>query len=214
MLESIGRFTRWRLAYGVLILLGVFTSISVIGFPVVATGELPWSSNRPIEWDDFQGVPPDNAENMPQAAEIHTTIRWHLQLVMEYDCQHHLWEAGVNRDSLVVTNAMNPSLSWVAPGKQSYAILKHEQGHFDLNEVYRRKLQNALLPLAAEGDSAEEAKKALQERINKTAEEILDQLAKTQERYDEETCHGTDQQGQEAWNKKIDSWLVDPSQAP
>jgi len=198
----------------VLILLVVFTSINVVGVPSLATGEVSWSANRPIAWNDFQGAPPDNAENMPQAAEIHTTIRWHLELIMEYDCQHPLWEAGVNRDSLVVTNAMNPSLSWVAPGKQSNAILNHEQRHFDINEVYRRKLQNAVLPLAAEGDTAEEAKKALQALINKTAEEILDQLAKTQERCDEETCHGTDLQGQEAWNKRIDSWLVDPSQTP
>lgn len=197
-----------------LILLGGLVSISVIGFPLVVMGELPWSSDRPIGWDDFQGCPPGHAETIPQVAEIHTTIRWHLELVVEYDCQHYLWKAVVNRGSLVVTNTMDPSLSWVAPGKRSNAILNHEQGHFDLNEVYRRKLQNALLPLEAEGDSAELARQTLQGLIGKTSEEILDQLAKTQERYDEETCHGTDLQVQEAWNQTMDAWLTNPSQVP
>ncbi len=197
-----------------LILLGVFASISVIGFPLVATGELPWSSNRPIEWDDFQGVLPVNAENMPQAAEIHTTIRWHLELVMEYDCQHYLWKAVVNRGSLVMINAMDPTLSWVIPSRRTNNALRHEQGHFDLNEVYRRKLQKALSALAAEGNSAELARQTLQGLIDKTSEEILNQLAKTQERYDEETCHGTDLQGQAAWNQAIDAWLADPGLAP
>jgi len=198
----------------VLIPLGVFASISVIGFPLVTTGELPWSSNRPIEWDDFQGRTPEYAETILQAAQIHITIWWRLEMIMEYDCEHHIWKAAVRGDSLVVTNTMNPSLSWIAPGKQSNTILTHEQGHFDINEVYRRKLQVVLSNHVAEGDTAEGTKEALQAQINKTAEEILDQLAKTQERYDEETHHGTDLQGQEAWDQTIDAWLANPSQAP
>ena len=173
-----------------------------------------WLPDRPIGWGDFQGKPPVHAKSTGHAAEIHTTIRWHLELVMEYDCQHSLWKAVVNRSSLVVTNTMDPTLSWVIPGRKTNTALRHEQGHFDLNEVYCRKLQKALPPLAAEGATAELARHALQGLIDKTSEGILAQLAETQERYDEETCHGTDLQEQVAWDQAINVWLADPGLAP
>ena len=181
---------------------------------IVETDELLWFLDRPIGWGDFQGKPPVHAESTGQAAEIHTAIRWHLELVIEYDCQQYLWKAIVNRGSLVATNTMDPTLSWVVPGRRTNTALRHEQGHFDLNEVYRRKLQKALPALAAEGDTAESARHALQGLIDKTSEETLNQLAETEERYDEETCHGTDLQGQAAWNQAIDAWLGDPDLAP
>ena len=199
------------MSYGVLILVGVLASI---GVPSVGTGEVTWGPNRLIGWEDFQGAPPVHAESMAQAAEIHMSIRCHLELVIEYDCQQCLWKAAIDRDSLVVTNTMDPSLSFVAPGKKSQTILNHEQRHFDLNEVYRRVLLAALSTLAGQGVDAELAKQAVQQSIDATTEKILAQLAKIQDRYDKETPHGRDLQGQAAWDTTIDAWLADPEKAP
>ena len=154
------------------------------------------------------------AQDMMEAAQIHMTIRWQLQLIMEYDCQHQIWTAIVDRPSLKVTNTMVPAVSWVDRGRQNSAILNHEQGHFDLNEVYRRRLQAALTPLTAGGGTADAAKQALQALIDTASEEILSQVTNIQASYDQETRHGTDLQAQTAWNANIEAWLANPNQAP
>ena len=154
------------------------------------------------------------AQDMMEAAQIHMTIRWQLQLIMEYNCQRQLWTAIIDRPSLTVANTMAPAASWADRGRQNSATLNHEQGHFDLNEVYRRRLQAALTPLTAEGGTADAAKQALQALIDTASEEILSQLADTQASYDQETRHGTDLQAQTAWDRRIEAWLANPNQAP
>jgi len=204
------RHTGWLLAL-LLCALAVANGSSVASQQTV---QFPWSADRPLLWDDFQGKPPVQAQDMMEAAQIHMTIRWQLQLIMEYNCQRQLWTAIIERPSLTVVNTMVPATSWVDHGRQNSATLNHEQGHFDLNEVYRRKLQAALAPLIAEGGTADAAKQALQALIGAASQEILSQLANTQARYDQETRHGTDLQAQTAWNNRIDTWLGDPSQVP
>jgi len=178
------------------------------------TAQVLWSANRLLLWDDFQGKPPVLAQDMTEAAQIHMTIRWQLQLIMEYDCLHQTWTAIIDGPSLTVTNTMVPAVSWVDRGRQNSAILNHEQGHFDLNEVYRRKLQAALAPMTAEGGTAAAAKQALQALIDTASRKILSQVTNIQATYDQETRHGTDLQAQTAWNAKIETWLANLNQAP
>jgi len=206
--------TRGIVVLGLVLFLVVFASISVICVASLAADVVSWSPNRPIGWDDFQGKPPVQAKNMMEAAQIHMTIRWQLQLIMEYDCQLQIWMAIIDRPSLTVVNTMVPAVSWVDRSRQNSATLNHEQGHFDLNEVYRRKLQAAFAPLTAEGGTAHAAKQALQALIDAASQKILSQLANTQASYDQETHHGTDLQAQTAWDKRIEAWLANSNQAP
>lgn len=204
------RHAGWSLAL-LLCVLAVANGSSVASQEMV---QFPWSADRPLLWNDFQGKPPVQAQDMMEAAQIHMTIRWQLQLIMEYDCQLQIWTAIIDRPTLSVVNTMVPATSWVDRGRQDSATLSHEQGHFDVNEVYRRKLQAALAPLTAEGVTADAAKQALQALIDTASQEILSQLTNTQAGYDQETRHGTDLQAQTAWNTRIDAWLGDPSQVP
>ncbi len=204
------RHAGWLLAL-LLCVLAVANGSSVASQETV---QFSWSADRLLLWDDFQGKPPVQAQDMMEAAQIHMTIRWQLQLAMEYDCQRQLWTATIDQSSLTVTNTMVPAVSWVDRSRQNSAILSHEQGHFDLNEVYRRKLQAALAPLTAEGGTADAAKQALQALIDTTSQKILSLRAHTQASYDQETCHGTDLQVQAAWNKRIEAWLANPNQTP
>ena len=178
------------------------------------TTQFPWSADRPLVWDHFQGTPPARAQDMVEAAQIHMAIRWRLRLIMEYDCQRQLWTATVDRSSLTVANSMLPGSSWVDRTRRNSATLNHEQGHFDLNEVYRRKLKGAFVPLTARGGTADAAKQALQALIDAAGQQILSRLKKAQASYDRETGHGTDLQAQAAWNRKIAAWLADPDLAP
>ena len=204
------RHIGWLLAL-LLLVLAVANGSSVASQETV---QFPWSADRLLLWDDFQGKPSLQAQDMMEAAQIHMTIRWQLQLIMEYDCLYQIWTAIIDRPSLTVTNTVVPAVSWVDRGRQNSATLSHEQGHFDLNEVYRRKLQAALAPLTAEGDTADAAKQALQALIDAASQEILSQLAHTQASYDQETRHGTDLQVQAAWDKRIGACLANPNQAP
>ena len=204
------RHAGWFLAL-LLCVLAVANGSSVASQETV---QFPWSADRLLLWDDFQGKPPLQAQDMMEAAQIHMTIRWQLQLIMDYDCQRQIWTAIIDRPSLTVTNTMVPAVSWVDRSRQNSATLSHEQGHFDVNEVYRRKLQAVLAPLTAEGGTADAAKQALQALIDTASQKILSQLTNTQASYDEETGHSTDLQAQAAWNNRIEAWLANPNQAP
>jgi hypothetical protein len=176
--------------------------------------EVMWVSESPIHWEFFLAPPPPDAAARTEAAAIHMTIRWSLAYVVAYDARTRSWKGTIDRSTIEVTNTMEPFLSWVVPGKESADILNHEQRHFDLNEVYRRKLLAALEQISAQHESAEETKAALKQEIDATVQKILDKLKEMQEIYDVETAHGSDRTGQTTWDERIDAWLANPNQAP
>jgi len=117
-------------------------------------------------------------------------------------------------ESAAVTNTMQPSLSWVVAGKATPSVLDHEQAHFDLNEVYRRKLE-ALLPcLQARHATKQGAIDALDGALHQRANEVLSDLQAAQARYDAETRHGNDTAAQARWESRIATWLLNPTAAP
>jgi predicted secreted Zn-dependent protease len=115
---------------------------------------------------------------------------------------------------VTVTNTMEPSLSWVVAGKATAQVLRHEQGHFDLNEVYRRKLEVNLACLQAQSATKEGAIDALNATLHQKASEILGQLQAAQARYDAEAGYGSNPTGQAQWEALIAAWLLTPSAAP
>jgi hypothetical protein len=81
-----------------------------------------------------------------------------------------------------------PNSSWVMAGRKSGELLKHEQGHFDLTEVYARKMKKAIRDanVGCEDERrAEAAGKRIFERLDQEWE-------KAEKRYDAETKDGTD----------------------
>jgi hypothetical protein len=171
--------------------LGTLLGFFILSFWVLAAGtdfasgtaeEVMWSEALSIHWDLFLATPPPDAALRTEAAAIHMTVRWALSYVARYNASTRSWEGTIDRSSLNVTNTMEPSLSWVVPGKECETILNHEQRHFDLNEVYRRRLALSLSRLTATGASAEITKKLLKERIDATANEIFGALQITRPR--------------------------------
>ncbi len=173
---------------------------------------IPWDPNRPIEWSDFLGVPPGRP--MAEAAMIDMRVSWRVKYVVFYEPDIGVWQGKVPVDQVWVENTMDPSGSWFIPGEVNAALLDHERRHFDLNEVYARRLRRELAGIRVSGKSADEVKRALSARINKTAGTILSILAGMQKLYDAETSHGTDLSAQSSWDVQIDGWLNDPLSAP
>jgi len=171
---------------------------------------IEWEHASPIDWHLFQATPPPNAARLSEAAAIHMTIHWHASYVLSPSGS--IWIGRV--DAVTVTNTISPARSWVVPGRACPEVLRHEQGHFDLNEVYRRKLAILLPSLTSQGRTSDEAQRTLDAQLHRAASDVLARLEELQTRYDAETSHGTDRAAQAAWAETLAAWLLRPASAP
>lgn len=176
--------------------------------PEPGTG-IPWSPGRSLSWDDFRGEPTGEG---PEAARIHITVSYRISLVVRRAGAG--WEAEIPAGGVAATAFMDPDRSWVRPGMLAPELLAHEQGHFDIAEVYRRLLVLELAGSHASGASPEAARVELQARTSALAQGILERMEATQLRYDAETRHGLDGGAQARWLDLIAAWLSSPSLAP
>jgi hypothetical protein len=190
-------------------------SLCVVGGELASPSTLgvSWDPSSPITWGDFQGEPTSDAQ-WTAAAAIHMAIHWYTSFTIVYDFETGHWRGAIDSETLEIRNLMDPARSWVVLSKETPEMLIHEQRHFDLNEVYCRKLRAVLLSLAVRGGSVEAVREALQTAIDETADRILDALEGVQDRYDRETAHGNDPTGQGKWDDLISRWLDDPTLAP
>ncbi len=85
----------------------------------------------------------------------------------------------------------------------SFYALNHEQMHFNITEIFARKLRMRLTKLNFAKVSNIQRK--LQEQYNKIGAE----LSAYQDRYDRETEHGQNPAKQKIWNEKIQQELLE-----
>lgn len=197
------------------VLLGLAIALCSISALATTAGDLShvnWDQASPITWSLFQGTPPADASQRTEAAAIHMTIRWHASYSVS-SINGSTWTGQVA--SITVTNTMEPADSWVVPGKAFASILGHEQSHFDLNEVYRRKLECLLLGTnTCNGATQQAVVDLLNTSLHQTANTVLQQLSDMQTLYDSQTSHGSNSAEQARWQNLISSWLVAPTTAP
>lgn len=171
-----------------------------------------WDQAYPVTWDMFLGAPPADAGHRTEAAAIHMTIRWHASYSVS-STNGTDWSGQLA--SITVTNSMEPTLSWAVPGKTYASVLRHEQLHFDLNEVYRRKLECLLQGTpACTGATQQGAVDLLNASLHQTANTVLQKLTDMQALYDSQTSHGNNSAEQARWETSIADWLSAPTTAP
>ncbi|MFC2079010.1 hypothetical protein ACFLSZ_03420 [Candidatus Bipolaricaulota bacterium] len=187
-------------------------AVSVLATTEAEPPRIIWDQAYPVTWDLFQGVPPADADHRTEAAAIHMTIRWHASYSVS-STNGANWSGQVA--SITVTNTMEPTLSWAVPGKTYASVLRHEQLHFDLNEVYSRKLDCLLLGTAScNGSTQQGAVDLLNASLHQTANAVLLKLTDMQSLYDSQTSHGNDAAEQARWEALITEWLAAPTTAP
>ncbi len=187
-------------------------AVSVLAATETIPTRIAWDQAYPITWNLFQQAPPADAGHRAEAAAIHMTIRWHASYSVS-STNGRNWTGQVS--SITVTNMMEPTLSWVVPAKGFPSVLRHEQLHFDLNEVYRRKLECLLLQTATcTGTTQQDAVDLLDESLHQTANAVLQKLSEIQALYDSETAHSNNSAEQARWESLIDKWLASPTTAP
>jgi hypothetical protein len=96
-----------------------------------------------------------------------------------------------------------PNDSKKKPKKQSNELLEHEQGHFDITEIFARKLRQTL--------QNKKFKKydLIQKEVNKAYNKNNLAWEKMQNQYDKDTDHSKNQTEQKEWNTKIQNTLTE-----
>lgn len=151
---------------------------------VKAEGSLIWSPRR-LTWKEFHGTPRLRTATAAQTSSGVTYI---------VECR------GKQFDYAVLAT-FSPVESWVRPDiplnrTASPRTLKHEQAHFDVTELFARKLRKAFESVTDIcPDHPKDARK-LFDRFSREAQH-------TQDQYDDETAHGMALDSQARWSREI-----------
>ena len=164
--------------------------IALIFLLLITTGfqkddRIYWNSDQLLLWKDFKGKPDKISRN---SAMAHTGIKTNF-----------VYENGVLQAT--VASYFRKNKSWVKKHfLSSEEGLKHEQGHFDLTEIYARKMRKQLLDRTFTLDN-------FQKDFKKIYDKNVKELDKVQEQYDEETNHHINKEVQKQWNSKIENYF-------
>jgi Bacterial protein of unknown function (DUF922) len=144
-----------------------------------------WSESTKLKWSDFKGKPRNVKAayaNMKASAFTYTNIT----------------ASGSMKDDLPefrILCRFVKSQSWVADSTQAN-IQQHEQLHFDIAELYARKIRKGIADLK---NKKEKKMDRYSDLINKN----LDELQIKNQEFDSRTIHGTDTEKEKAWEKDI-----------
>ncbi|MDX5347833.1 MAG: DUF922 domain-containing Zn-dependent protease, partial [Hymenobacteraceae bacterium] len=105
-----------------------------------------------------------------------------------------------NKFNFIVRSVFVVNESW-SKNKKSEKLLLHEQLHFDLTEVYARKLRKKL------SEIEDPCLLSNQESLNPIIAGIFDEWKAEQDRYDADCDHGLDYEKQDEWVKNINARL-------
>lgn len=147
--------------------------------------EIAWTANRKLTWEDFKGSP-KSISNSNAAAQTYCGFGFQTNYVTV-----------ITKAKIFTKNTFTCNLSWVRPDQRDRAdLLEHEQGHFDLSEVYTRQLRKKL-----------EEKKLTVFNLNTDANIIFKDVyalyLDRQELYEKETNYGLNRQKQIEWTTTI-----------
>ena len=145
---------------------------------------IPWINQRRLSWDDFQG---EAKRNTDAVASTSTSLGISYQ---------------IKNGELVytITCKFSKVKSWGSL-KTDY-ILAHEQSHFDITEIFARKLYQAM-------QQYEFNRKTFKKDINEIYQDIVRQKEEMQAQYDGETDHSRKRKAQYDWFEKIDQLLME-----
>ena len=141
-----------------------------------------WQENRKLTWEDFK-APPVKMGSTAALTTTHLGFSYSVvnsKVTYDIDCRFEK-----NRSWGLVKN------DW---------ILKHEQGHFDIAEIFARKLKKAISDYTFN-------KSTFKTDLDAIYRSVMDAKDKFQQQYDDETNYSINKTKQEEWLKKIETEL-------
>ncbi len=161
----------------------VHVVIPVLNAKPVETAEyIPWLDERLLTWDDFQCAPKKNTDAV---ASTSTSLGIAYQL-----------RNGTLTYAVTCNFSKTKSWGWV---KTDY-ILAHEQAHFDITEIYARKLHQAM-------QEYQYNRRTYKEDLNNIYNKIVWEKEAFQNAYDHGTDHSRKKRLQLEWLEKIEELL-------
>lgn len=139
-----------------------------------------WRKNLKLSWNDFRGVP---ETNKPHASLSDYGIN-------SFDT--------INNRSVkfTVVSYFHKNKSWIKQGCLSGALLHHEQGHFDIAEVYARKLRKTLKEYHFN-------LQIIKRDFHRLSDENYAEFGREEALYDIETNHSKNTIQQRVWEQRI-----------
>ncbi len=157
--------------------------------------------HRHLSWSDFRVD--DKAPGL--SAQTQTFLSYKYTASALSSVLGDVYSASIAR--IVFTGGFDRGRSWRRSSVQvdNLLLLEHEQGHLDLNELKLRQLR-AMEPEdfpTGEGKTAKSALDDLDNKLRTIYKWHLDDLEKTQKRYDLETRYGTNRIVQTQWTERL-----------
>lgn len=143
-----------------------------------------WSSDRKLTWDDFHG----NAH--PGCSERVAAVTY-CSIGLETS-----FKPGDKRPLITVYNLFHTDHSWSRNHFETPEVLAHEQCHFDICELFTRKLRDRLA-------MADINTMNMDGEVNRIYDEVRTEYNNFQEQYESETNHGLISDKQSLWEKRI-----------
>jgi len=168
---------------GKIIAIGCFVFLGFLGVAQEIEEGVLWNPNLRLTWADFKGkVPPAAVPAATTASGISYTYSanlLHHEVHLDYEVNAYFY----------------PNESWYRPTLCDENTLSHEQLHFDISELFARKMRDRLDRTTFSDDVKAE--------IRKIYKEILEELKDFQDQYDWETNFSRNREKQLEWNQKI-----------
>jgi hypothetical protein len=151
-----------------------------------ADTRIEWTESKKLEWKDFKGQPNLQIRDAAISSAGISILGGKSQ---------------GDTLALTITANFNPQKSWVKEGAQTDYLLNHEQTHFNIYELYSRKLKKSLTETKISKQTYKADLDALVAAAKKEAENI-------QNLYDNETTHSLVVEKQKEWDLKITQELA------
>ena len=159
--------------------------MNLLGQTSEISDSIYWNIDRKLIWEDFQGCP-DMSSNWGAVTAAELNIIGHLSNVLP------IYE---------VRNVFFKKKSWTKDTTSEFT-LQHEQIHFDITELYARKIRQAI-------DSLWDIDEAEQEVYNRLIQKLINGCDLVNDEFDKETNYGNYGKNQLLWKKKISNAIKD-----
>ncbi|MFK7757857.1 MAG: hypothetical protein AB8B53_13085 [Flavobacteriales bacterium] len=154
--------------------------------PELYEAEITWHPKRKLEIQNFKGP----IENRPFQAATYSFTRYKIENVKHFKKEY----------TLKVNSVFNCEMSYFKPSFKPDAVLSHEQLHFDITELYTRKLRKLI-------KENKWTYVELMENLDSEAKKLWVDLALYQDLYDSEVY--ADHTKQKLWTERIQNELIE-----
>ncbi|WP_251738945.1 DUF922 domain-containing protein [Gramella sp. AN32] len=146
-----------------------------------------WNERPVLTWDDFKASPDPES---PFAANTNSGISFTWN-----------YSTSKGQPELIhqVFSNFYPQYSWVKSSEKDAYLLAHEQAHFDISEIYARKLRKALQEY--------EIGRNIRRDLNGIYQKMEKQRDVMQRKFDKETDHSENTEAEMKWRKFITTEL-------